>query len=66
MSRPAFRIETLVLGVSLVTLGSVWTLANLGHIDLLATLRTFWPLALVVWGILELADLAVRRFSRRS
>jgi hypothetical protein len=40
--------------------GVLWTLSNLGRIDLLATLRTWWPLALVVWGLVELAAVAVR------
>lgn len=60
-----FRPEGLALGLILVTVGVVWTLSNLGRLDLLSTLRTWWPLALVVWGLLELADLAARR-SRRS
>jgi uncharacterized membrane protein (DUF441 family) len=55
-----FRSEGLVLGLVLVTVGVLWTLSNLGRIDLLATLRTWWPLALVVWGLVELAAVAVR------
>ena len=56
----SFRPEGLVLGVILVAVGVLWTLSNLGRIDLLATLRTWWPLALVVWGLVELAAVAVR------
>jgi hypothetical protein len=56
----SFRPEGLVLGLILVAVGILWTLSNLGRIDLLATLRTWWPLALVVWGLVELAAVAVR------
>jgi hypothetical protein len=56
----SFRPEGLVLGLILVAVGVLWTLSNLGRIDLLATLRTWWPLALVVWGLVELAAVAVR------
>lgn len=52
---------TLAFGLTLVTLGVLGTLANLGRLDLLATLRTWWPLVLVVWGGLELADALLRR-----
>jgi len=55
--------ETLVLGLGLTALGVLWTLANLGWLDLLATLRTWWPLALVVWGLLELGGVIARRSS---
>ncbi len=65
MSRPGFSPEGLTLGAGLVALGILWTLSNLGRIDLLPVLRTWWPLSLVLWGVLELADLIVRR-SRRS
>jgi hypothetical protein len=56
----SFRPEGLVVGVILVAVGVLWTLSNLGRIDLLATLRTWWPLALVVWGLVELAAVAIR------
>jgi hypothetical protein len=46
--------EGIVVGVGLIGVGVAWTLGNLGRIDLLATLRTWWPLLLVVWGALEL------------
>ncbi len=53
-----FRPEGLTLGLLLVAVGALWTLSNLGRIDLLSTLHTWWPMALVVWGLLELAALA--------
>jgi hypothetical protein len=56
----SFRPEGLVVGVILIAVGVLWTLSNLGRIDLLATLRTWWPLALVVWGLVELAAVAIR------
>ena len=53
MAQP-YKPETLVLGVALIGLGVVWTLANLGSVDLLGTLRRWWPAILVLWGGLEL------------
>jgi len=58
--------ESLVLGLSLVALGSLWTLSNLGRIDLLSTLRTWWPTTLIVWGALELIGSLARRDGRRN
>jgi hypothetical protein len=55
------KVETLVLGLWLVGLGTLWTLANLGRLDLLETLRRWWPSLLVVWGALEIAAAALRR-----
>jgi hypothetical protein len=50
----SYKPETLVLGVALIALGVVWTLANMGSVDLLSTLRRWWPATLVLWGALEL------------
>lgn len=61
----SFRPETLALGLSLVALGVLWTLANLGALELLATLRTYWPVSLIVWGVLELVAAFARRSERR-
>jgi hypothetical protein len=58
----SFRPETVVFGLCLFTLGLLWTLANLGRLELLPTLRTWWPLSLVVWGALEL----LRAWDRRG
>jgi len=67
MTRSAFSPEGVTFGVSLVVLGVLGTLANLGKLELLPLLRTWWPLTLVLWGVLELADLWIRRsFSGRS
>lgn len=63
MTRSAFSPEGVTFGVSLVLLGVLGTLANLGKLELLPLLRTWWPLTLVLWGVLELADLWVRRSS---
>jgi hypothetical protein len=57
-----FRPESVALGLILVALGVLWTLANLGLLDLLSTLRTWWPVSLVAWGALEL----LAAFARRS
>lgn len=60
MARP-FRSEGLVLGLLLVAVGSLWMAANLGRLDLLATLRTWWPASLVIWGAVELLAVAMER-----
>jgi Domain of unknown function (DUF5668) len=65
MVRP-FRPEPVVLGLALVAVGVAWMLANAGRIDLLETLRRWWPLSLVVWGALELVAFALNRDARRS
>jgi hypothetical protein len=65
MSRPAFSAEGVTFGACLVALGVLWTLSNLGRVDLLQTLRTWWPASLVLWGVLELVELAARRSSGR-
>ena len=57
----AFRPESLALGLILVALGVLWTLGNLGALDLLYTLRTYWPVSLIVWGALELLAAWLRR-----
>jgi hypothetical protein len=49
-----FKTESLVLGVALIALGILWTLSNMGSVDLLGTLRRWWPAILVLWGALEL------------
>jgi hypothetical protein len=64
MSRAAFSPEGVTFGVCLVALGVLGTLANLGRLELLPVLRTWWPLSLVLWGALELVDLFGRRSSR--
>ncbi|HEX6739108.1 MAG TPA: DUF5668 domain-containing protein [Vicinamibacteria bacterium] len=57
----SIKVEGVVLGVCLVALGAVWTLANLGQLDLLDTLRRWWPASLVLWGVLELVASWTRR-----
>jgi hypothetical protein len=61
---PAFSPEGVTFGVCLVALGVLGTLANLGGVDALPVLRTWWPLSLVLWGVLELLALALRRSAR--
>jgi hypothetical protein len=55
------RPENFAAGVILVALGVLWTLSNMGRLDLLATLHTWWPLTLVVWGTGELISWWVGR-----
>ncbi len=57
----SIRVEGVVLGLCLVALGTLWLLSNLGRIELFPVLRTWWPLALVLWGVLELAAAVTRR-----
>lgn len=49
-----FRPEAVALAVSLIALGLVLTLGNLGRVDALYVLRTWWPASLVFWGLVEL------------
>jgi hypothetical protein len=61
----SFSPEGVTLGACLVALGVLWTLANAGRIELLPVLRAWWPLSLVLWGVLELLDLGIRRSGRQ-
>lgn len=62
MTTVGMNVERLVVGTCLVGLGVLWTLSNSGLVDLLATLRTWWPVALIYWGALELINVAsIRR-----
>jgi hypothetical protein len=56
-----FRPETLTLGLLLVATGVLLLLSNLGRLDFLATVRTFWPACFLVWGVVELAAAALAR-----
>lgn len=58
---PALRVEVFVIGFCVLALGVLWTLANLGLLELLPTLRTWWPASLVVWGLAELANTLLSR-----
>jgi len=60
------RVEGIVLGLGLLGLGTAWLLANLGRVDLLHTLRTWWPLTLIVWGVLELYQSLSARARRNT
>jgi hypothetical protein len=59
------RPEGLAVGLCLVGLGVLWLLANLGALELLPTLRRFWPLSLVLWGALELLNTRLISARRR-
>ena len=60
----SLKVERVVMGLGLVGLGILWTLANFERLDLLSALRRFWPMLLIVWGALELAVSFARRSSR--
>jgi hypothetical protein len=49
----SLKVERVVLGIGLVGLGVLVTLANFERIDLLSALRLAWPSLLVLWGTLE-------------
>jgi hypothetical protein len=59
----SLRVERVVMGLGLIGLGVLWTLANFERVDLLVALRRFWPTLLIVWGALELAVSFARRTS---
>ncbi len=61
-----FSPEGLVVGLSLVGLGVIKVLAQLGRVDFLATLHAWWPLTLVVWGAAELIKSLLARGGRAS
>jgi hypothetical protein len=58
--------EALVSGLGLVALGVLILLSNLGKIELLPTLRTWWPVMLIVWGVAELTNAWAQSARRRS
>jgi len=60
-----FSVERFVMGLCLIGLGSLWTLSLLGAVELLPTLRRWWPLALVAWGCAELFNTFVVARPRR-
>jgi Domain of unknown function (DUF5668) len=66
MAARAFSPEGLAVGICLVGVGVLWLLSNLGRIELLDTLRTWWPLSLIVWGGLDLVSFYLGRLSGRS
>ena len=61
--KPVPRTDGVVTGLTLLTVGVLWVLSNLGRLDLLKTLATWWPLVLIGWGALELYNWAARRAS---
>lgn len=59
----SLKVERVVMGLGLMGVGVLWTLANFDRVDLLQALRRFWPTLLIVWGVLELAVSFARRES---
>ncbi len=67
MPTQPLKVERIVIGLSLIAVGVAWVVANLGQLDLLYTLRTWWPSSLIVWGLLELYNtLVIGRDQERS
>jgi hypothetical protein len=54
MAARRFKPEGVALGAGLLGLGVLATLANLGYVDLLPSVRLTWPFVLVIWGVAEL------------
>ncbi|HEY7514538.1 MAG TPA: hypothetical protein VIC87_08670, partial [Vicinamibacteria bacterium] len=61
---PRLDPERLVVGAGLLAFGVLGGLAQLGRVDLLLTLRTWWPAALVLWGLAELYQTYTHRGRR--
>ena len=61
---PRFSPERIVVGLSLVALGIVGTMARSGSVDFLTVVRTWWPASLVVWGVAELFNTFLDRARR--
>ena len=59
MPTQPLKVERIVIGLSLIAVGVAWVVANLGQLDLLHTLRTWWPSSLIAWGMLELYNTLV-------
>jgi hypothetical protein len=59
-----FSPEGLALGITLLALGIVGTLASFGVVEALPLIRRYWPLSLVVWGTLELLHARGARAAR--
>lgn len=59
--KPIPRTDGVVVGLSLLAVGGLWTVSNFGRLDLLRTLATWWPLTLALWGVLELYNWSVTR-----
>jgi len=59
------RPDSLALGLSLIALGGICFLGNLGHVDTLDALRTWWPGSLILWGALELLEWRLARAEMR-
>ena len=66
MAARAFSPEGLTVGICLVGVGVLWFLSNVGRLELLPTLRTWWPLSLVLWGGLEVVAFYSARIAGRS
>jgi hypothetical protein len=62
----SLRPEGLTLGLLLVAVGTLALLSNFGRVDFLETVRAWWPLSLLVWGVLEILQSLTRRTERRS
>jgi hypothetical protein len=65
MASQPLRVERIVIGLSLMAVGVAWVVANLGQLDLLHALRTWWPTSLIVWGVLELYNTLVMGRNRQ-
>jgi len=65
MALHRFSPERLALGVAFVGVGVLGVLAQLGRVDFLDELHTWWPASLLVWGLAELFYTFLMRGSSR-
>jgi hypothetical protein len=51
MAKKSHSNETLIWGLILVSLGIIFLLQKLLNIEIFAQIWQFWPLALIIWGV---------------
>ena len=56
MATSRFKPEGVALGIACAGTGVLAFLANLGYVDLLSSVRLFWPVVIIFWGVAELVN----------
>jgi hypothetical protein len=52
MAKSVHTNDKMVWGIILISLGVIFLLQKFFHVEILSQLWQFWPLALIVWGII--------------